>query len=101
MSGARTKTKSKQMSPVYPIVLVHGLLGFATIGPRRKLEYFRGVMRHLENNSKVLRGKGKVYVADLDPTDTIPSRAIQLRDFIQAKIYEPERHAQAGRNGGS
>jgi triacylglycerol lipase len=82
------RARSRRREPIHPIILVHGLLGFATIGRTGRLEYFRGVMNHLENNRKVLGGKGKVYVADLDPTDTIPSRAIQLRDFIQERIYD-------------
>ena len=78
--------KARSPHPFYPLVLVHGLLGFGTIGPRGDLEYFRGVMRHLENNRDVLDGKAKVYVADVDPLDSIPSRAIQLRDFIQDRV---------------
>ena len=88
MSASEAKHDQSTREPIYPLVLVHGLLGFSTIGPRRRLEYFRGVMRHLENNPEVLNGRGKVYVADLDPLDTIPSRAIQLRDFIQERIYD-------------
>ena len=88
MSASEAKHDQSTREPIYPLVLVHGLLGFGTIGPRRRLEYFRGVMRHLENNPEVLNGRGKVYVADLDPLDTIPSRAIQLRDFIQERIYD-------------
>ena len=86
--------RSRNAGPVpaeYPFVLVHGLLGFGTIGPTRRLEYFRRVMRHLEKNPEVLEGKAKVYVADLDPVDSIPSRAIQLRDFIQSRIYDHQR----------
>jgi triacylglycerol lipase len=63
-------------------------MGFGSIGPRGQLEYFQGVMKHLEKNRRVLGGRGKVYVADLDPTDAISSRAIQLRDFIQSRIYD-------------
>ena len=88
MSPRKSKDTKTAPAPVYPLVLVHGLLGFGTIGPRRRLEYFRGVMHHLEHNSDVLEGRAKVYVADLDPVDTIPSRAIQLRDFIQNRIYD-------------
>lgn len=88
---AANRPGSHRSSTTYPLVLVHGLLGFGTIGPRRNLEYFRGVMQHLENNRKVLRGRAKVYVADIDPLDTIPSRAIQLRDFIQGRIYDHRR----------
>lgn len=80
---------SEMMEAVHPIVLVHGLLGFATFGGR--LEYFRGVMSHLENDPSILGGRAKVYVADLDPMDTIPSRAIQLRDFIQNKVLRKHR----------
>jgi triacylglycerol lipase len=43
-------------------------------------------MEHLECNPDVLDGQAKVYIADLDPVDTIPSRAIQLRDFIQERV---------------
>jgi triacylglycerol lipase len=91
MSPKRAKRNAQRGQRIYPIVLVHGLMGFGTIGPRRRLEYFRGVMRHLENNAEVLSRKGKVYVADLDPTDAISSRAIQLRDFIQSRIYDPRK----------
>lgn len=85
------KSRSRRSAARVPLVLVHGLLGFGTIGPRGKLEYFRGVMRHLEDNRDVLRGRAKVYVADVDPLDTIPSRAIQLRDFIQGRLYDHRR----------
>lgn len=91
MTMSRAKSDRGTRGPVVPLVLVHGLLGFGTIGPTRRLEYFRGVMRHLEKNPKVLGGKAKVYVADLDPVDSIPSRAIQLRDFIQSRIYDHQR----------
>ena len=49
--------------PSHPFVLVHGLLGFGTIGPRGHLEYFRNVMTHLEGNPQVLDGKAKVLDA--------------------------------------
>ena len=75
---AANRSGSHRTSTTYPLVLVHGLLGFGTIGPRRNLEYFRGVMRHLENNRDVLRGRAKIYVADIDPLDTIPSRVHQI-----------------------
>ena len=88
---AARRSGNHRSASVYPLVLVHGLLGFGTIGPRRNLEYFRGVMGHLENNRDVMHGKAKVYVADVDPLDTVPSRAIQLRDFIQARIYDHRR----------
>ncbi len=88
---AAKRSATHRTASADPLVLVHGLLGFGTIGPRRNLEYFRGVMRHLENNRDVMRGKAKVYVADVDPLDTIPSRAIQLRDFIQGRIYDHRR----------
>ena len=88
---ATKRSGNHRSASTYPLILVHGLLGFGTIGPRRNLEYFRGVMRHLENNRDVMRGKAKVYVADVDPLDTIPSRAIQLRDFIQGRIYDHRR----------
>ena len=91
MSRRKAKPDVAARENIYPLVLVHGLLGFGTIGPRNRLEYFRGVMRHLEKNADVLKGKGKVYVADLDPLDTIPSRAIQLRDFIQKRIYRDKK----------
>ena len=90
MSARRAKNEPTQ-GPIVPLVLVHGLLGFGTIGPRGRLEYFREVMRHLEHNPNVLDGRAKVYVADLDPVDSIPSRAIQLRDFIQSRIYDQPR----------
>lgn len=92
MAARRAKKSRRTDGHIVPLVLVHGLLGFGTIGPRRRLEYFRGVMQHLENNPKVLGGKAKVYVADLDPVDSIPSRAIQLRDFIQSRIYDHRRN---------
>ncbi len=64
MSTRKAKDDESASVPIHPLVLVHGLLGFSTIGPRGRLEYFRGVMRHLENNPEVLNGQGKVYVAD-------------------------------------
>jgi len=91
MSEARVKKAGSMKGANVPFVLAHGLLGFGTIGPRRRLEYFRGVMRHLEDNPDILAGKAKVYVADVDPVDSIPSRAIQLRDFIQSRIFDDQR----------
>ena len=91
MSEARAKKAGSVKRANVPFVLAHGLLGFGTIGPRRRLEYFRGVMRHLEGNPDVLGGEAKVYVADVDPVDSIPSRAIQLRDFIQSRIFDDQR----------
>ena len=91
MTARKSQSRRPAGVSAYPLVLVHGLLGFGTIGPRGNLEYFRGVMRHLEDNREVLRGKAKVYVADVDAVDSIPSRAIQLRDFIQARIYDHKR----------
>jgi triacylglycerol lipase len=86
MGTSRARRSWLRAETVYPFVFVHGLLGFSTIGPRGRLQYFRGVMEHLEHNPNVLDGQAKVYVADLDPVDTIPSRAIQLRDFIQDRV---------------
>jgi triacylglycerol lipase len=86
MGKRRGKAKRLPDAALHPFVLVHGLLGFSAIGFDGPLEYFRGVMAHLERNPDVLGGQAKVYVADLDPVDTIPSRAIQLRDFIQERV---------------
>jgi triacylglycerol lipase len=86
MGTGRARRRWITDDAVYPFVFVHGLLGFSTIGPRGRLQYFRGVMEHLERNPDVLDGQAKVYVVDVDPLDTIPSRAIQLRDFIQERV---------------
>jgi triacylglycerol lipase len=57
------------------IILVHGILGFSSIG---KIDYFRGVADHF-------REKGLLTLApQLDPTQGIAFRGDQLQDQIQA-----------------
>ena len=91
MGKRRAKPGGLADDTLHPFVLIHGLLGFSTIGPHGRLQYFRGVREFLEHNPDVLNGLAKVYVVDLDPVDTIPSRAIQLRDFIQERVlYQPD-----------
>jgi triacylglycerol lipase len=65
--------------PRWPIVLVHGLVGFDALlvggGGRR---YFRGIVAHLE-------GRGlKVYRPQLPGVGSVPVRAGKLADFIRS-----------------
>src|SRR5262245_32786429 len=62
-----------------PIVLVHGLFGFAEVrvGPKVLASYFHGI-------PEALRAPGNaVHVARLSPTRGVAARAGQLRDFLE------------------
>jgi len=57
------------------IVLAHGVLGFAVLGP---LEYFNGVARHLERNIPGVT----VATTHVNPIGSIATRAQELADAI-------------------
>lgn len=66
------------------IILVHGILGFAK---RFGLDYFRDLPGHF-------RAQGlQVFVPELDPTEGVEFRGIQLRDQIQAAVSSGSIHS--------
>jgi triacylglycerol lipase len=65
-----------------PIVLVHGIGAFGTIGP---IEYFHGI-------PSLLRDAGnRVYIPQLSPWDTIERRATQLKERIEREFPDGEK----------
>ena len=62
----------------YPIVLVHGLLGFSKIGVEGfgALTYFHGIPRHLGKHGY------RVWVTEVGKTDGVEARARQLKTSI-------------------
>jgi triacylglycerol lipase len=63
----------------YPIVLVHGFSGFASVGP---LHYFHGV-------PEALRADGHdVWVAEVDPFNSSEKRGAELIAFVQRVLSE-------------
>lgn len=63
----------------FPVVLVHGLLGFATLGLWRvRIAYFRGLVKSFHR-----RGV-PVYTPRLSPLGSVPQRARELADFVRA-----------------
>ena len=69
-AGARTR---------YPIVLVHGLLGFSHMGIEDfgAITYFRHIRPHLEEHGF------RVIVVELGMTDGVAARAQQLKEWIE------------------
>jgi len=62
-----------------PVVLVHGLFGFDRIGlPGAKLDYFRGITRHLESLGC------HAHPVRLPPAASVPDRARELVAAIDA-----------------
>lgn len=66
---SRSYTKTK-----YPIILVHGILGYDDIGP---IDHFFGIPQSLE------RGGATVYVAEVSPLNGTEVRGEQLIRYIQ------------------
>lgn len=64
----------------YPIVLVHGILGYRRLGTR---EYFAGVEGRLE------RLGHEVYVAVVPPLAAVETRAAALRDQLLREFPDP------------
>ncbi len=64
----------------YPIVLVHGLSGFDTVGGL--LDYYHTVSWNLE------RSGAKVYTAQVSAFNHSEERGMQLRDFIVNQVPE-------------
>ncbi len=80
--------------PRYPLVLVHGIFGFDSIGVGSiKQHYFRGVARALEAAGI------QVYVPRLPPLGSVPERARLLADFIR-HLPEPKVNVIAHSMGG-
>ena len=79
-----------------PIVLVHGLFGFAQlrIGSWVLTDYFHGVPQALTASGN------RPLVARLSPTNGIAARAEQLRDFIRASSPDEPVHVVAHSMGG-
>lgn len=65
------------------IILAHGILGFDKV---LGIEYFNGIKEHLENRH---RG-AKVWVSQVDPTDSIITRGDQLRAQILTVLSSRE-----------
>ncbi len=64
----------------YPIVLVHGLMGFDSIGGL--VDYWHNIEWNLQ------RSGAKVYIAQVAALGDSEYRGIQLKDFIQNNIPE-------------
>lgn len=79
-----------------PIVLVHGLFGFAQLrlGSWLKLDYFHGIPRALE------AAGNRVVAARLSPTGGIACRAGQLKAFLQQHFPGEPVHILAHSMGG-
>jgi triacylglycerol lipase len=79
-----------------PIVLAHGLLGFARIAVRgiTLATYFRGIPRFLE------RLGNRVILANVPATGSIASRAQALRDEIRTHVAGEPVHVIAHSMGG-
>ncbi len=66
-----------------PVVLVHGLFGFARIGvPGMRLHYFRGIVKHLESLGC------HVHAVRLPPYASVPARAKRLVAAIEALPHD-------------
>ena len=63
----------------YPLVLAHGMSGFANIGP---LDYFFGVKKVLEADGH------QVFVSIVDPFNTSEVRGDTLKTFIEGVIAQ-------------
>lgn len=66
----------------YPVVLVHGLSGFDTVGGL--VDYFHRVPYNLE------RSGTRVYTAQVSAFNDSETRGEQLADFIVANVTEPK-----------
>jgi triacylglycerol lipase len=79
-----------------PVVLVHGLFGFAQLrlGPWVLIDYFRNVPQALAEAGT------RALVARLSPTNGIVARAEQLRDFIREGSPDGPVHVVAHSMGG-
>jgi triacylglycerol lipase len=68
-----------ERGPPLPVVLVHGLFGFDRIGvPGARLDYFRGIARHLENLGC------HAHAVRLPAAGSVPDRARELVAAIDA-----------------
>ncbi|WPH04841.1 triacylglycerol lipase [Acrodontium crateriforme] len=75
--------REKYDTPKFPIVLVHGLLGFSELhlaGPRFPgLKYWRGITEALTANGV------EVLIAEVPPSSSIEVRAARLAEVIEQK----------------
>jgi triacylglycerol lipase len=92
----RRRRRRREKAPLlrHPLVLVHGILGFDTLGVGPvKQAYFRGV-------SLALTAIGvKCYVPRLPPLGSVPARAERLAAYIRA-LPEPKVNVVAHSMGG-
>jgi triacylglycerol lipase len=79
-----------------PVVLVHGLWGFASLrlGPLVLADYFRGIPRALR------KAGNRVLVARLSPAASVAERAVELRDLIDRELPGEAVHLFAHSLGG-
>src|SRR5262245_4732996 len=79
-----------------PIVLVHGLFGFARVqvGPWVKFEYFNGIPAALQ------AAGNRAVAAQLHPTGSIAHRAEQLKAFLLERFLGEPVHLLAHSMGG-
>jgi triacylglycerol lipase len=75
--GVDAKPGERERGPPLPVVLVHGLFGFDSIGIAGvKLEYFRGIAAHLATIGC------HAHAVRLPPSRSVPDRARMLVDLI-------------------
>ena len=82
------------VAPRYPVVLVHGLMGFDEVAVAgSKLRYFRGIGERLEQMG------ARVYRARLPALASVPERARKLADYVRG-LGEPRVNLIAHSMGG-
>jgi len=79
LRGVRAHTGDVERGRPLPVVLVHGLFGFDSIGlPGARLDYFRGIVRHLEQLGC------QAHAVRLPGALSVPARAQELVVAIEA-----------------
>ena len=79
LRGVRAHTGDVERGRPLPVVLVHGLFGFDSIGlPGARLNYFRGIVRHLEQLGC------QAHAVRLPGALSVPARAQELVVAIEA-----------------
>ncbi len=83
LEGVDIKPGGSGRGSPLPVVLVHGLFGFARIGvPGMRLHYFRGIVKHLESLGC------HVHAVRLPPYASVPARARRLVTAIEALPHD-------------
>jgi len=83
LEGVEIKPGGGARGSPLPVVLVHGLFGFARIGlPGLRVHYFRGIVQHLESLGC------HVHAVRLPPYASVPARAKRLVAAIEALPHE-------------